>query len=537
MQTLKTALVYFISETDLPISITESKSFQALLELCNPNIAHIMVRRTALTAHLSNIYFYHQEHIRKILTTNQYPLSLTTDTWTSPNVTAYMAVTGHFIDANFNLISVLFGLSEIEGDHSGASLANRFLNIIQRYNISNQIVCITSDNASVNNRMCHEIQAMCPSFSASTQSIGCMAHTIHLAARDGLNALSQGPTSLPESEVDDLRPMAISNLVDPPDGQKINYNSIISRISRLASYLNHSPQRRERFVTTVKLVYDENGPKNATSLLSNVCTRWNSTYDMLVRALSLKEAYDQFCSSPQTQSYRLNKIEWEKYPTINHALPLYILLIKRIDQACQQYDMAPIEPAAKSMCEKLTKYMKILITKTPAIVAAILDPRFKLKFFHTHDSILARFGTSATKLGNTFKEEAKRYFKESIQSNSLDLTNNKAVGLFDEMFTSSYLEVSTLDTELERFFAEPTEPKETDILLFWKTRSSVFPTLVLMAYKYLSIPATSAPSERVFSCGRKILTFQRASLSSMHVEQLSCIKNWARIFGHLYSQD
>ncbi|MBW0470228.1 hypothetical protein O181_009943 [Austropuccinia psidii MF-1] len=407
MQTLKTVLVYFVSETDLPISITKSKLFQALLELCNPNIAHIMVQRTALTAHLSNIYFYHQEHIRKILTTNQYPLSLTTDTWTIPNVTAYMAVTGHFIDANFNLISVLFGLSEIEGDHSGASLAKRFLNIIQRYNIRNQIVCITSDNASANNQMCHEIQAMCPSFSASTQSIGCMAHTIHLAARDGLNALSQGPTSLPESKVNELRPMAISNLADPPNGQKINYNSIISRISRLDSYLNHSPQRRKKFVTTVKLVYDENGPKNATSLLSNVCTRWTSTYDMLVQALSLKEAYDQFCSSPQTQSYCLNKIEWEKvtvminflqplyeatkiicgsnYPTINHALPLYILLIKHIDQECQQYDMAPIEPEAKSMCEKLTKYMKILITKTPAIVSAILDPRFKLKFFHTHD--------------------------------------------------------------------------------------------------------------------------------------------------------
>ncbi|MBW0475143.1 hypothetical protein O181_014858 [Austropuccinia psidii MF-1] len=150
MQTLKTALVYFISETNLPISITKSKLFQALLGLCNPNIAHIMVQCTALIAHLSNIYFYHQEHLCKILTTNKYPLSLTADTWTSPNVTAYMAITGHFINANFNLISVLLGFSEIEGDHSGASLAF-FLNIIQRYNISNQIVCITSDNSLVNN--------------------------------------------------------------------------------------------------------------------------------------------------------------------------------------------------------------------------------------------------------------------------------------------------------------------------------------------------------------------------------------------------
>ncbi|MBW0500918.1 hypothetical protein O181_040633 [Austropuccinia psidii MF-1] len=108
--------------------------------------------------------------------------------------------------------------------------------------------------------------------------------------------------------------------------------------------------------------------------------------------------------------------------------------------------MAPIEPEANSMCEKLTKFMKILITKTPAIVSSILDPQFKLKSFHTYDSILACFRTSATKLGHTCKE--------SIQNNSLDLTNNQAVGLFDEMFTSSYLEGSTLDTELEKIFAE-----------------------------------------------------------------------------------
>ncbi|MBW0515660.1 hypothetical protein O181_055375 [Austropuccinia psidii MF-1] len=90
----------------------------------------------------------------------------------------------------------------------------------------NQIVCITNDKSSVNNQICHEIQAMCPSFSASTQSIRCMAHMIHLAERDGLNALSKGSTSSPEYKVGDLGQMAISNLVDPPNGQKIKIQSL-----------------------------------------------------------------------------------------------------------------------------------------------------------------------------------------------------------------------------------------------------------------------------------------------------------------------
>ncbi|MBW0561986.1 hypothetical protein O181_101701 [Austropuccinia psidii MF-1] len=45
------------------------------------------------------------------------------------------------------------------------------------------------------------------------------------------------------------------------------------------------------------------------------------------------------------------------YPTINQALPLYILLIKAIRQVSEQYDIAPIEPAAQAMIQKISKYI------------------------------------------------------------------------------------------------------------------------------------------------------------------------------------
>ncbi|MBW0462919.1 hypothetical protein O181_002634 [Austropuccinia psidii MF-1] len=110
-------------------------------------------------------------------------------------------------------------------------------------------------------------------------------------------------------------------------------------------------------------------------------------------------------------------------------------------------------------------------------------------------------------------------------------------GLFDELYTSSTLDSNSLETKLQWFFAEPPEVKSTDILLFWKSSGTIFPTHTQMACKYLPIPATSAPLEWVFSWGHKILTYQRASLSSMHVEQLACLKDWACTFGPIYCQD
>ncbi|MBW0479518.1 hypothetical protein O181_019233 [Austropuccinia psidii MF-1] len=148
--------------------------------------------------------------------------------------------------------------------------------------------------------------------------------------------------------------MLIANMVTPLDGHQLHYDSIILRISRLATYLRHSPQRQEKFSTTVSLIYDEDKPTNVTSLLSHVSTRWNSTYNMLQRALLLKDAYNQFCTPDNMECFCPAPLEWEKvqviidflkplyeatmiacgsnYPTINQALPLYILLIKCISQ-------------------------------------------------------------------------------------------------------------------------------------------------------------------------------------------------------------
>ncbi|MBW0581188.1 hypothetical protein O181_120903 [Austropuccinia psidii MF-1] len=217
-------LVYFISDCDLPLSITKSTSFRKLLQLCNPKMLEILVGQASVTFHLSSVYFFHQSHIHNILECKDQLISFTTDCWTSPNVTAFMAVTGHYLDPDFNLKSILLGLTEIEGNHSGISLANHFLQVINRYKIATKMICITTDNALVNTCMAQEIRRSVPTFHAKTHSIRCMAHFIHLAACDGLSALTN--TNTTETPIG--HQMDLSNLLDTPDGTHLQYDSIIS---------------------------------------------------------------------------------------------------------------------------------------------------------------------------------------------------------------------------------------------------------------------------------------------------------------------
>ncbi|MBW0523481.1 hypothetical protein O181_063196 [Austropuccinia psidii MF-1] len=182
VESLKTSLLYFIAECYLPLSLVESPAFHTLLELCNSSISNILVPWAALTSHLSKMYLFHQEHLSNILSDNNTFVSFTNNTWKSPNMRAFMAITAHFLNKDFNLQSVILGLIDLNGDHSGTSLAQHLMEILRQYNLKDRIISITSDNASFNTQMANIIQTMTPAFSADTQAIGCMAHTLHLAA-------------------------------------------------------------------------------------------------------------------------------------------------------------------------------------------------------------------------------------------------------------------------------------------------------------------------------------------------------------------
>jgi hypothetical protein len=56
--------------------------------------------------------------------------------------------------------------------------------------------------------------------------------------------------------------------------------------------------------------------------------------------------------------------------------------------------------------------------------------------------------------------------------------------------------------------------KYNDPLKFWSENASQFPELSQLASEFLSIPATSAPSERIWSRAARVITAKRAQLSS-----------------------
>lgn len=66
-------------------------------------------------------------------------VSLTFDGWTSKIMTAYLAITAHYITADWTLRTELLSFGELLGSHSGENMAQELYDICKKYNIVHKV--------------------------------------------------------------------------------------------------------------------------------------------------------------------------------------------------------------------------------------------------------------------------------------------------------------------------------------------------------------------------------------------------------------
>lgn len=114
---------------------------------------------------------------------------------------------------------------------------------------------------------------------------------------------------------------------------------------------------------------------------------------------------------------------------------------------------------------------------------------------------------------------------ESISSNSIQQTSSTP-SFMKNIFSFNQPQ-SNHETEIDDYLnpqITPAEPENTDAYLWWCLNQNNFQILSKIARKYLSIPATSVPSERLFSVAGNQITSQRTRLAPDFVNQLLFVK-------------
>ena len=74
--------------------------------------------------------------------------------------------------------------------------------------------------------------------------------------------------------------------------------------------------------------------------------------------------------------------------------------------------------------------------------------------------------------------------------------------------------------EVKSYFQERPIKRREDPLYWWRVNGSRFPHLKILARKYVAIPATSTPSERVFSVAGTVVDKRRSVLTAEMIDAL-----------------
>jgi len=191
-------------------------------------------------------------------------ISLTADIWTSTfNNDAYLGLTIHFIDNDWNLRNFLLDLMSFTTRHTGTNIADAIISILRKFHILEKTLALTTDNESAM-IVCGRTIAAELADELNNQSFRhyrCSAHILNLAAQQGI---------------------------------KIIDNEIV-KIREIMKKIKNSPQKCNRLRELCSI---ENLQYYKPQL--DVETRWNSTYYMIIKFQKILRPIEMLVATDQS---------------------------------------------------------------------------------------------------------------------------------------------------------------------------------------------------------------------------------------------
>jgi hypothetical protein len=126
-------------------------------------------------------------------------IALSLDGWSSTNKHSFLGVIAHYITAEWELVEEMIGFESLTDCHSGATLAIIVNNLLEKYNLSDRVISITTDNAPNNGTLIKELnsyinEAIDKGFlNGNITRIPCLAHIIQLALKALLGKIRLTP--------------------------------------------------------------------------------------------------------------------------------------------------------------------------------------------------------------------------------------------------------------------------------------------------------------------------------------------------------
>ncbi len=497
-------IAMFVARDLRPISVVDGDGFKSLMKYVEPG--YRVPSHTHMSKVCHRLYEFEKENLKQDLKKASF-FAFTTDTWTSNAVNGYITLTVHYIDDLWKMSTKVLLTGEMAESHTGKNIADRLTAAVEDWGIvDSQISAIVHDNAA---------NANLGASLTGWQHFGCVAHTLQLC---------------------------INSALDVPALQRV-----LSACRKLVGHFKHS-------VLGMAALKDKQTQLGIPvhHLMQDVATRWNSTYFMIERLCEQRVAIyavllDTTVAKGAYKHLDLKEDQWSLLSQMESALkPLQIATtVLGLEQnsscaiiypvinglltnhtAVKEDDLPAVKRFKTILTDELKRRFKPSCSDTALsipMMSCIVDPRYSsLGFLDSAQRSLVRDNVveciESLEADNTICDEGEEPLSKRPKRKSAMqflLTGSMEDDQQQDTFSSL-----TVGDEVNKFMKLPDLHPDSDPLLWWKENGKHFPKMSLYARKLLCVPATSVPSERIFSVAGSIVTKRRANLKPESVDML-----------------
>ncbi|XP_048730602.2 E3 SUMO-protein ligase ZBED1-like [Ostrea edulis] len=296
-----------------PYRMVDSPEFRDIINALNPRY-QVPSRKQFSEAIIPKMYNAVKENVLKTLSSAT-QVAITSDGWTSRSTESYVTVTATFVDANWEMQNYVLQTRPMPESHTAENVASVIREACKEWKLPSPLgpPPLVSDNAA--------------NMLKAGQIIGCihiggLAHTLNLAAQRSLKVKT------------------VSNL--------------LARIRTIVAFFHRSTVAASVLKAKAELLAIPNH-----KLKIDVCTRWNSTFDMIERFLEMQAAV--------IASLRCKELSHIKNKDISNLSDESVSLAENI-AAC----LKPLKDMTTMLCTESTPTLSVIMPLHRQLITNIL---------------------------------------------------------------------------------------------------------------------------------------------------------------------
>lgn len=472
----------------LPLSIVDSEYFKSLASghddryspPCSKTLRAMIVKNADMA----------RDILRDKISSISDGACICMDLWSSDAQDSYLGITLHHVSEDFTLNETALGIIPFEHPHTSARISGELKTVMAEFGLENKVTSIVTDNGS-------NIRSVGQNF-PGVDVLYCSAHTLQISVNILLSSCS----------------------------------APIDKIRKLANHFSHSNKSNERLLNLQGITRQG---KKQVSFICDTSTRWNSTYNMLVRALELRSTLSALVDElPPGGVIHLNVPSDSEYLVLQQLCSLLepiaeasidlqstkistISLVAPYVQSLIAHYSSPVNsPEVDAIRVKMLKDMEERWKVLPeaVLLGSFFDPRFKGLTFITEQERVAILNKM-------------RIIYDTMKAAKDAVDKNGVAGSYRPNLLRNYVKRQSGD-ELDSYvnMLPVIHTDDFDTLLWWKTNSGNFPTLSKLAKRYLCQMPSTASVEGIFSIAGDVLGERRHSLDPELLNDLVFLKKY-----------